>query len=458
MELLAAILCHLNVVELRNLGATCRLLQKASSAEAVMPDVQQAVARNTQGLVRRRIAAGFVCQQTQPTPAEVVFSPCGQLLAWKETQTIMVRHRHSGLSVTSVMRECEASGSLVWSHDSGCLAMFYRKPGRLMYEGCPLVLDVASCSTTHISVGQSTPCCGPRLLWAPSRRVMVMDQCRLASTRYDEAQWRIYLVELSGRMTTVAQQHEPTAVAPCWAANNTALALDSGRRFVVYDVATQQSCIAVPSPSAIMAWSPASWDPPRLLFVTSCRCSVLPATAHFLDVRGKSMGPGQTALFKSNRITALVWGEHGVAAVDRECVWLCAVGGSSTQLVLEVRHKVLVSGLERPVLSPDHAHLCLCRPLFHAPELIDLVLVNLLAGAQGSGCLLELPKLPGTPRCSWTRQGYALVVVPPTPDHGRGCYKVFNFVYDPRALFVGQTSPALRHRGGVQRFGHAEGR
>ena len=101
IELLASVLCHLDVVQLRSLSATCRLLRKVTRDEALLPEVQQAVAHNTQGRVQRNIAARSVRLRKQATPALASFSPCGQLVAWKDQHTIVVRHRHSGCQVSS---------------------------------------------------------------------------------------------------------------------------------------------------------------------------------------------------------------------------------------------------------------------------------------------------------------------------------------------------------------------
>ena len=425
-DLLAHVLRHLNLVQLRNLGSTCQLLRKATREEALLPETQQAVARNTQGLVHRNIAARAVREQKQATPAEVVFSPCGQLMAWKGKKTIIVRHRHSGLKVTSVMPKCESTGSLVWSHDSGCLAMFYRRRLKDFREvGLVPILDVSSGDTKKCFLGELDHLCEPRIVWAPSQRVMVVDQCCKPSDAWENPVY-VYLAEVSGHVTRVGQHlsNLDPYFLPCWAADSKHLAALTRDGFVVYDVTTKQHRSAGHSVYSIMAWSPSSWGASALLFVTSELSFGGQPLVQFQELGGKCMGWCK-APFSSRSISALMWGQHGVVAQDKKGVFLCAVVSGPSGLVVEVRHRLEVPEsryMTVPVWAPNHAHLCFCE---HDYEEWRWVLVDMLSGRH---VVIGQPEsVSGPPSCSWTRAGYSVAVS--IPRRGRACYKIVSFVF-----------------------------
>ena len=99
---------------------------------------QAAVFSNTQALVQRNIAAGAMRVSQQPTAAAVVFSPCGQLIAWleraKDRATLNIEKRSTKQEVFSQIlprpsKRCAAKEradngcTICWSHDSSWLTL-----------------------------------------------------------------------------------------------------------------------------------------------------------------------------------------------------------------------------------------------------------------------------------------------------------------------------------------------
>ena len=247
-----------------------------------------------------------------------------------------------------------------------------------------------------------------RIVWAPSQHIMAVDRCSVCSpvSGLDDTTF-VCLVEPSGRVTKVAPQSYIPATdvpAPGWSANSKHLAVRATDALILYDLDTQkQYTTGVPMHSRTV-WSPISWATPLLLSVTTQALNGMQAV-QFLDATGKIMG-SHKASFPRMSAEPLVWGQHGVAVLGKGIVWLCAVLDSALSLVLEVKHFLKIADLERPVLSPDEVHLCLCQVTASGSSLLcDLVLVDLLSGCHA---LIEQPEpMSAPPSCSWSKHGYA---------------------------------------------------
>ena len=368
------------------------------------------MASNTQTLVHRNIAAGAMRASQEPTSAAVVFSPSGQLVAWTQGNTLTIRDRCARRQVFSqLLPPPPMQDTICWSHDSSQLIL-NRALG-------VFVADLASCEMTKLQSGPRVEI--EQCSWAPSAQsvALVMSQCGPHSL--------LFLYQGTGaELQMVHELRCPLIRRLVWASNSRVLAVLSGREIGflnTYSRALFQWARPGISGSSVAAWSPLSWDAPHLLCTT--RTGEVLFIDHRAALKGRCEEPVQDASIRD-----MAWGEHGVVIITGTSLWLLDVCRRFSGLVLDSRHQVMLSGLTRPVLSPDQVHVCMLQATNGgSTSHHDLVVLNVVSGCQA---LISLPEpLSGAPVCSWTRSGCSLAVTMVT-DHGRThMYKMFRFVF-----------------------------
>ena len=414
-------------MELRALIATCQLLRRVAESEAVLPDLISAIAHNTRKLMQRNLIAQTVHCSKYATPERVVCSPCGRRLAWKAGDAIVVRDRQHGWQKTASL-SAKYGKDICWSHDSSCICMAYITHKE--EQGHLLLMDFSSGVVHHLAVGRAHDYNAPSVHWAPSACILASHPfISSASRKAQGGSETLCLVEASGQVTSVETFD---FMKLDWAADSSRLVLLSGDGlFSIYHVATQQEHVDYLSCHGHWAWSPCTWHQPQLLVVG------LNSSAHLLDAEGKHLGKCRTAIKYATEerdqdcmsYVGAIWGQHGVAVMNRQGLWLCEVVHNTSSFRLEVRDLLPGLGFWRtPKLAPDHQHLAfvLARHQSNSPQV--LVVVDVVSGHQA--VFEQANETYNWPGCQWSRQGFSITCSASTwggPD--RHYLRVLNFVF-----------------------------
>ena len=441
-ELFGLILRHLTLVDVNNLGATCRLLRTVSLSEAALPRLKSAISCNTQALLQENLAAQTICYSKCVTPAQVVVSPCGLKLAWQVQDAIHVKDRRHNQQASARLPSLVESGDMAWSHDSSRICMAYTTQQAQQFWGHILIMTVSSSTLDLILLGPTYEGCWPSTSWAPSACVLAAYPfCRRPKdfspsfqpnnpAGLEDTDVCLCLIDASGQLTTTVYpfpDYDFSDMEPVWAATSSLLFLESAVNTNIYDLVTQQHhrFEALFGESNIKyVWSPNSWGAPQLLCVEAHFASLVDAVG--------TVRTSPTALDQVH-LSQAVWGQQGVALVDEEGVWLCGLQDRPTGPLLELKHHVQISRvwLHRPSLSPDHMHLRLSQYENRGGSwdwVIRPVIVNTLSGRHA---LLENSELMrSTHSCTWSRLGQSLMMGF-TSNQGskRSFFKIFNFVF-----------------------------
>ena len=243
------------------------------------------MASNTQALVQHNIAAGAMRVSQQPTAAAIVFSPCGQLVAWPETAkdrvTLEVEERCTQQRVFSqaLPRPVKRRGArpctvntrkLSWSHDSRFLTLTCARG--------IFAADLVSGAMRRLTQGLNFESC----TWAPSAANLAVFQ--------SGSQPVLSLYQGSGNMLHMARQTTGCRIwRLVWAANSLALALSNGDGIFVFPIGGQDQLglpISGSAGSSALAWSPPSWAEPCLLCLAG-------GEALFVDCEAALKGRGE---------------------------------------------------------------------------------------------------------------------------------------------------------------------
>ena len=364
--------------------------------------MQAAVARNTQALVQRNIAAGAVHMSKQPTPAAVVFSPCVRLVAWIKLHTLSIEDLYTGRTLSQPLLSSAMQNAICWSPDSSC-CLLHCKNG--VWAANPVFRGLTK---VHSSSSTTNKC-----FWAPSAQIVaIVHICTPGSVlSLFRMPSRELLMEISERSCLRIFDERPYPSHVAWAANSRTLAMVGYKHIGLLDTTTQR-LLKVPLPStahSLTAWSPCSWGGTNVLCFV-CVHSVVHFTDCDATVKGRCTDPilGQDARH-------LLWGEPGVIIRTSRSLWLFHVHRRNGGLELEPRHTFVHYGLCRPVLSPDQTHLCMATlstdystESWLRNSRCSIIILNVVSECR---VLLRLPELvSGIPCCTFTCNGFSLAV------------------------------------------------
>ena len=351
---------------------------------------QAAVFSNTQALVQRNITAGAMRVSQQPTAAAVVFSPCGQLIAWleraKDRATLNIEKRSTKQEVFSQIlprpsKRCAAKEradngcTICWSHDSSWLTLT-----------CARGVFAANLVWGH----QQAVLSSALSLWELQLGATCQQSSTHPSPKWVSAQSLLSLYDTSGSEPHMVQQvtwrHIQRLV---WADNSQVLAVQGFNDLCIFTIGRQDQ---VPVPGSeqgrsTVAWSPPSLDEPCLL------CLASSGEATFIDCEAALKGRREALVEGEDGMARhVVWGEHGVVVITfHDTLWLFDVHRGSTGLVLESRQHMSMPLARSLVLSPDQVHLCMvqCAQIARGKFSRSLVILNVISGSQA---LIPLPE------------------------------------------------------------------
>ena len=336
-----------------------------------MLGVQAAVGRNIQAIVHRNFPAGGAWYELGTRPQSCVMSPDGCVIAWKGAYSIHVQHwRTSQLATSTPMPAHGQASALFWSSASSHLAMSYQAAS---YQYV-LVVDASSGEAQQLSLGYclspdwDTPYdrelqefdFGGKIAWAPSAPVLaVVCRCDVYAPQLG-VQHALCLINTAGpRLISVVRHVMPECFSMSWAADSRSLSYRGSDRCFILDSASSEIYKTHAPGSACIAWSPASQGASQLLCFIKAFHSlfVLPYPMFsqpcvlLLDAKGQLQG---SCRFHVDSVSHMVWGQHGLAVLSPEGVWLCDIVNTSASLSLNVKHHLPGAPFDKLVLSPDH--------------------------------------------------------------------------------------------------------
>ena len=388
--------------------------------------VQAAIHSNTQALVQRNIAAGVMCMSQRRTPDAVVFSPCGQLVAWlkrgRDKTTLKVENRCTGQQIFSQPLPCPRKHlsawarsrmrDICWSHDSNFLAISY-------VRGL-FAADLVSGLMKRLY--RPVDSFAEQCYWAPSANLLAI----LQSPSVTERLMSLYQVSDS-ELQMVHQVTRPFFWHARWTADSQVLAMQ-GDDICILDTGNHHQ-LEIPfhivnGANSAVVWSPSSWEHALLLCISATSGEVL-----FFDckaaLKGRSEHPVHTL-----QADDIFWGEHGVIFLTQSSLGLFDVRCGSNGLLLAARRTMSMS-VHSPAMSPDQVHVCVVQstPVSSAKHKHSLVILNVVSGIQA---LITLPGHTSREAMpSWTRSGFSLavpLVVSRRLGADKYIYNVFGFV------------------------------
>ena len=425
-----------------------------------MLDVQAAVAHNTQACVHSNFPTGGAWYELGTRPQSCVMSPDGCVVAWKSASSIHVQHwRTSQLAASTPMPTHAEASALVWSSDSTCLAVWYQAAS---YQ-CVLVVDAHSGVAHQLSLEYCRSPdwekpynrelmefdCGGQIAWAPNAPLLaVVCTCDIYMPQL-EVKHVLCLINAAGpKPSFIMRRVMPECFNMSWAADSQSLSYRGSDNFFILDSASREVYKTEVPGSSCIAWSPNPQGASQWLCFTK-------AALHFgihspifgqpcaslLNAKGQLQG---SCSFFVDSVSHMVWGQHGLAVLSPEGVWLCDIVNSSAGFSINVRHHIPGAPFDKLVLSPDQSLIAFLQVTYiHHETLVEpgpydsdsgfnlgyetaqaevsleplvssVQFVHALTGQSASHRLPESSEC--IPTCSWSRQSSSLSVMSSATD------------------------------------------